>query len=71
MTGFGIFSFPFRGKAGMGASGAGVRDVASPHPNPGAGGETPPLFDLSRFAQAKREPQLSAPKGEGEIQGNA
>ena len=57
--------FPLWGKAGMGASGAGVRDVASPHPNPGAGGETPPPFRLSNSAQAELEPQPSAPSGEG------
>ncbi len=53
---------------GLGASRetGGRFSAAGPHPNPGAGGGTPPLFRLSGSAQAEPEPQPSAPKGEGE-----
>ena len=40
-------------------------EAASPRPNPGAGGETPPLFRPSGSAQAEPELRPSAPEGEG------
>ncbi|ODS91475.1 MAG: excinuclease ABC subunit A [Comamonas sp. SCN 65-56] len=61
---------PFGGGQGWGLtvpSSGDLVDVgaAGPHPHPGAGGETPPLFRLSSSAQAELEPQPSAPAGEG------
>ena len=44
----------------------GHTSAAGPHPIPGAGGETPPLFRLFSCALAQLEPQPSAPKVEGE-----
>ena len=61
------FSLPFRGRAGVGASGASIARSARPHPDLGAGSQRLPLFGLSSSAQAELElePQPSAPKGEG------
>jgi len=59
------FSLPFRGRAGVGASGASIARSARPHPNLGAGSQRLPLFGLSSSAQAELEPQPSAPEGEG------
>jgi|EndMetStandDraft_7_1072992.scaffolds.fasta_scaffold36843_3 hypothetical protein len=59
------FSLPFRGRAGVGASGASIARSARPHPNLGAGSQRLPLFGLSSSAQAELEPQPSAPEREG------
>ncbi|SDI43699.1 hypothetical protein SAMN05444748_105129 [Variovorax sp. OV700] len=59
------FSLPFRGRAGVGASGASIARSARPHPNLGAGSQRLPLFGLSSSAQAELKPQPSAPEGEG------
>ncbi len=69
-------SFPLWGKAGMEAACAlrsfvVAANAAGPHPCPGAGGETPPLFGVSRCALAQREPHPSAPAGEGVMQESA
>ena len=52
------------GRPAVGAV-AGKASAAGPHPNPGAGGETPPLFRLSGSTQVGPEPQPSAPEGRG------